>query len=62
MKEVNNMDMSTNDVYFMLGYDTLSNNYGNVVRMNNIYNSNKGNGKYPYIKKYLKQLAWKKKQ
>jgi len=40
MKEVNNMDMSTNDVYFMLGYDTLSNNYGNVVRMNNIYNSN----------------------
>ncbi len=36
MKEVNNMDMSTNDVYFMLGYDKP---LPNIVKLNDIYNS-----------------------
>lgn len=36
MKEVNNMDMSTNDVYFMFGYDKP---LPNIVKLNDIYNS-----------------------
>lgn len=35
-----NKFISTDDAYYILGYNVISNNHGNVVRMNDIYNSN----------------------
>ena len=32
--------ISTDDAYYILGYNVISNNHGNVIRMNDIYNSN----------------------